>query len=121
MDDNTPRAEFPIGDSGKTVILSRPTNEQMFLISLSRQPKSANESRRLVQRLFGVLEILAGEDQWYDLIEDGMLRGDFRPEDVIGLTQQVMKFDWPKEGQASEEDPAPAAPERPAPRLVSGG
>lgn len=122
MDDNTTvKAEFPIGDSGKTVVVSRPTDQQMFLISLSRKPSTPAESRRLIQRLFGVLEMLMGEEQWYDVVEYGLMRSEFAPDDVFSLARDIMNFEWPTGTDNISPDSAPATPERPAPRLVSGG
>lgn len=125
MDDNTKlKAEFPIGP--RTVVVTEPSSSQKFVLALSRKPADDDVEGRekLVRRLLRVLEALVGSDQWYDVIEDGMISEEISPEELVQLASQVLRFDWSAHHAPQalpEESPEPETETRPAPRIVSGG
>jgi hypothetical protein len=125
MDDNKLKAEFPIGTS--TVVVTEPSPGQMFVLALSRKPQSddAASVEKVVRRLLRVLEALTGEQQWYEVIEEGMISGEITPEQLTRLAVEVVQFDWAGPRPAAAEtvlhDPSIDPVTRPAPRIVSGG
>lgn len=128
MDDNTRlKVEFPVGEF--TVVVEQPTPEQLFVLALSRQPKTDQEQGRLVGRVVKVMERLLG-DQWYDVIESGLIDETLTVTQMMELVGDVLQFEWAK--HAPEPDPEPIAAEyeaatadaptkRPAPRVVGRG
>lgn len=122
--DDTLKVEFPMGDV--KIVVSEPTEGQLFALALSRTSKDADRAR-LVQRLIRVLEMLTGPEQWYDVIEEGLISGTLTPESLVKLASDVFEFDWKAHRPAA---PVPAAVNRPntdvtdsasGPRVVSGG
>lgn len=114
MDDTRTQVEFPIGTTGKYVKVNEPTDAQRLVLALSRAPSGDNPKAQvsLVQRLFRVLEKLTGE-QWLSVIEDGLIDEEFTVQDVVGVIEQVVKFDWAgtHKPQEAEPQPMPAAVE----------
>lgn len=126
MDDSPrPRAEFPLGTTA-TVIVSQPTDGQLLVLALSRQPEAHDEkgSLRLVRRLLSVVEALMGTDTWDQTVETGLVSGSLSVADLMELIQSIMQFEW----KAPDPLPAPEqelvlrtgseSGERPAPRLL---
>lgn len=124
--DDILKVEFPIGP--RTVIMSRPSDGQLFAITVIRKPKENDGpevKHRFTERIIRFLEALAGPDQWAG-IEDGMLADEIKPVQLFELFTDVTQFDWAahaKQAQAAalEPDAEPAPDARPAPRVVSGG
>jgi hypothetical protein len=125
MDDNKLKAEFPIGK--RSVIVTEPAPGQMFVLALSRKPapEDATGREKLVRRLLRVLEALIGEQQWYDVIEEGMIMEEITPDELVKLAGDVMQFNW---AEHRDQEPEQASPDpfvepvtRPVPRIVSGG
>lgn len=130
MDDSSRlRAEFPLGTTA-TVIVSQPTDGQLLVLALSRQPEAHDEkgSLRLVRRLLSVVEALMGPDTWDRVVEDGLVSGSLSVADLMELIQSIMQFEWkaPEDALQSALDREEAkqngtlqteAP-RPAPRLL---
>lgn len=105
------------------IVVSEPTDGQLFALALSRTSKDADRAR-LVQRLIRVLETLTGPEQWYDVIEDALIGGTVSPEQLVKLASDVFEFPWadhrkPVTAPANIEG-IPAAPDA-GPRVVSGG
>lgn len=122
--DDTLKAEFPIGKA--TVIVSEPAPGQKFVLALSRVPEETDDvaKERLMRRLLRVLEAIIGEQQWYDVVEDGLISLRIQPQDLFALALDVLQFDWAAHHavKSTEEVSPPAGTEaRPAPRIVSGG
>lgn len=125
--DDTLKVEFPLGDF--KIVVSEPTDGQLFALALSRTSKDADRER-LIRRLIRVLEMLTGPEQWYDIIEDALISGDLTPEALVKLASDVFEFPWKEH---HKPQPAPAgtnlAPGEPltevvpasGPRVVSGG
>lgn len=126
MDDTKKlKAEFPIGKSA--VIVTEPAPGQMFVLALSRKPAPDDQEGRekLVRRLLRVLEALIGEQQWYDVVEEGMITEEISPDDLMKLAGDVMKFNWSEHRTAETMEQAPELEDIPEParqpRIVSGG
>lgn len=124
MDDDTLKVAFPVG--GSEVIVSRPTEGQMMALVLSRNPTTHEENVRFVRRIARVLESLMGAEQWDNVFEDQMISGAISASALGDLASDVINFDWTAhEKSVTEPAAAPAAPQaepdRPAPRVVSGG
>jgi hypothetical protein len=123
MDDSTrPSAEFPL--SQESVTVSRPTDSQMLVLAMSRTPAEgdAESARRLVQKMFRILESCMGSDAYFRVIEDGLIDGTLSHTDVLDLIQRIMQHDW--DGDIAEEHaPADLTPEERAmiERMRSGG
>lgn len=119
MDDRL-KVEFPLGEL--KIIVSEPTQGQLFALSLSR---TSHEGGRVkaVYRALRVLELLVGPDQW-EIIEESMITGDTTPETLVKMTGDVFEFRW-SDHKAPEDvpDTSPEPPHAPpsAPRVVSGG
>lgn len=121
------KVEFPLGP--RTVIMSRPTEGQAFAFAVTRKPREGDGPAvrlRFTQRIVQFLEALAGPEQWA-VVEDELMSGDLRPQDLLSLFEDVASFDWAGAAEAQEPEHA-AAPatvdvteKRPAPRVVSGG
>lgn len=123
MDDTQTRVEFPIGDSGKTVIVTAPTQSQILVLALARAPKDGDNAGalKMAKRMFRLLESLTG-DQYGDVIEEGLMVGEFSVLQVTELIADIARFDWASAAQPvpdGEPDPVstPAAP-KPGPRIV---
>lgn len=93
MDDTVTR-KFPAYKGGPEIEVSRPTDGQMFVLALSREPSSGQEQLRLVRRLMKVLESLTGTEQWDRVIETAMIDGSMTPFDLVGFAQTILQFDW---------------------------
>ena len=121
MDDNTQRlkVEFPVGDL--KVIVEQPLSGQLFALSMSRRPTSEKEGVKLAQRATRVIEALTGE-QWYSVIEDGLISGTLEVSDLMQLLEDVVAFPWAKhqapEPERELENEVPETVTRPAPRVV---
>ena len=121
------KVEFPLGS--RTVIMSRPTEGQAFAFAVTRKPREGDSPQvrlRFTQRIVQFLEALAGPEQWA-VVEDELMSGELRPQDLLGLFEDVASFDWAGAAKAQEPEHADApatvdvAEKRPAPRVVSGG
>jgi hypothetical protein len=127
MDDDTLRVEFPLGDT--TIVVTEPSDQQLFLLVLTRKPQDGDvaDSMKLVKRLFRVFEKIVGEDQWENVIEEGLLEARFTPNQVMQLISDVIRFPWSEHSKAVQTAAEEAAPvpvveaKRPGPRIVSGG
>lgn len=127
MDDTKKlRAEFPLGDYTR-VIAREPSEQQALMLALTRVPKGATteDQKRMVQRLFSLVETLVGTDVWYDVVELAVLTEKVTEAELMQFCTDILTFDWKahrSDGAAPE--PAPVAPDedrpRPAPRIVSG-
>jgi hypothetical protein len=124
MDDNTQRlkVEFPVGDL--KVIVEEPTQGQMFVLSMSRRPQNEGEGKKLAERVTRVLEALTGE-QWYSVIEDGLISGELQVLQLMDLLGEILKFPWAEHRKAPEpetrlENEVAETVTRPAPRVVGG-
>jgi hypothetical protein len=116
------KVEFPVGDF--KVIVQEPLPGQLFALSMSRRPTSGGEGVMLAQRVTRVIEALTGE-QWFTVIEDGLISGTLEVSDVMDLLQEVVTFPWAEHRKAPEpesepENEAPETVTRPAPRVVGG-
>lgn len=124
--DDILKVEFPIGS--RTVVMSRPSEGQLFAITVIRKPKEGDGpevKHRFTERIIRFLEALAGPGQWAG-IEDGLLAGEIEPLQLFELFTDVTRFDWAAharqaEAATPEPDTEPAPDARPAPRVVSGG
>lgn len=117
MDDTTQRAAFPFGDT--EVILTRPTDSQLFVLALSRTGGSQADQERTVRRILRVVEKLIGPDAWADVVEEALIEGHATPEDLMRVVEALLKFDW-NEGETGPGPvaaPEPVTPER-TPRRV---
>lgn len=121
------KVEFPLGP--RTVIMSRPTEGQAFAFAVTRKPREGDGPAvrlRFTQRIVQFLEALAGPEQWA-VVEDELMSGDLRPQDLLSLFEDVASFDWAGAAEAQKParlditDPLPLTEKRPAPRVVSGG
>lgn len=122
MDDTQQlKAEFPLGDL--KIVVSEPTPSQLFALGLSRKSSDADQAH-LVRRLCRVLEALTGPDQWYDVIEDGLISGEISPTQLIEMASAVLEFPWAdyRKPVATPIDVVgtPAAPDA-GPRIIPGG
>lgn len=118
MDDNSRlKVEFPLGDL--MVVVEQPTPEQLFVLALSRQPRTDQEQGRLVTRVVRVMEKITGE-QWYDVIEAGMIDETITVTQLMDLVGDVLQFEWTKQDTPGPEpvDLGPVPNKRPAPRVV---
>lgn len=118
--DDTMKVEFPVGS--RTVTLSRPSENQLFAVTLLRMPAddaSPRERHTLITRMLRFLERLAGPEQWRE-VEGWMLDEEIVPMDLLQLFEDVLKFPWAEHTPAADE-PQEKIPDRPAPRVVSGG
>jgi hypothetical protein len=116
------KVEFPVGDF--KVIVQEPLPGQLFALSMSRRPTSGGEGVMLAQRVTRVIEALTGE-QWFTVIEDGLISGTLEVSDVMDLLQEVVTFPWSEHRKAPEHQGAAVIDgvvpvERPAPRVVGG-
>lgn len=126
------RVEFPLNDS-QSVTIGRPTEKQLFALSLLRRPGTETQDvHRFITHVVGFLESLAGPDEWNRVI--GLaLSGDLDPMELLQMIEEIVQFDWnghdPKndalvaaiEREEIKQGLSPAPPQRPAPRVVSGG
>lgn len=117
------KVEFPVGDF--TVTVMEPTGEQMFVLAMSRQPKTEADTVRLVTRLTTIMQKLTGE-QWFDVIEANMVDELMTVADLLTLVEDMLKFPWAQHHK-QDADPEPEEqsvtieefPSR-APRVVGG-
>jgi hypothetical protein len=122
--DDTMKVEFPLGP--RAVVLSRPTEGQLFAITILRMPRDGDDAKtrhRFLERIIRFLEVLAGPEQWSE-IEDALLSEQVKPEELLGLFSDVTQFDWAAHDAHVRPSPRPEdepEPERRAPRVVSGG
>lgn len=96
MDDTTRiQVEFPIRDTDHTFTVSQPTDGQMLVLGMSRQPADGDTEAmaRLTQRIFRVVEKVMGPEQWSTL-EYRMIDGDYSVSQVLSFVQEVVSFDW---------------------------
>lgn len=124
--DDTLKVEFPLGEGGRVVAVRRPTDHQLFALTLIRRPTSASttqERATFMARVLSLVESLIQPNVWGQ-IETDMLRGELSPEDLLLLVNEVLQFRWatvdapmPEHGEESDS----RVPERPAPRIVRGG
>jgi hypothetical protein len=114
MDDRI-RAEFPLGDKGRTVIVSEPTEGQVLVLAMASRP--GGSEMQMISRVVRVLETLTGAEQW-EIVEDSMISGEVSAREFLELVSSVLTFDWP-----SHTTPAPAEKPSasPAPRIVPNG
>jgi hypothetical protein len=127
-DEKTLRVAFPIGETGDTLTLKQPSPAQLLTLTMLKVPEGAETGAmfKMVQRLFRIVENLAGSEEW-DRLQDGMADESYAIEDVLQVVQDLVGFNW------SEADPGPVEPEtptavaeayieerakRPAPRVV---
>lgn len=122
--DDILKVEFPLGP--RTVIMSRPSDSQLFALAVARKPKAGDApavNLRFTERIVRFLEALAGPEQWAG-IEDDMMESRVSPSDLLDLFSAVSEFDWAAH-EKKMADPEPDSPlpipGRPAPRVVSGG
>ena len=122
--DDTMKVEFPLGP--RAVVLSRPTEGQLFAITILRMPRDGDDAKtrhRFLERIIRFLEVLAGPEQWSE-IEDALLSEQVKPEELLRLFTDVTHFDWAAHAKEQPVQPEPEdepEPERRAPRVVSGG
>lgn len=118
------KVEFPLGP--RAVVLSRPTEGQLFAITILRMPRDGDDAKtrhRFLERIIRFLEVLAGPEQWSE-IEDALLSEEVKPEELLRLFTDVTHFDWAAHDAHVRPSPRPedeSEPERRAPRVVSGG
>lgn len=120
--DDILKVEFPLGP--RTVVMTRPSDNQLFAITVIRKPTETSDPAvkfRFTERIIRFLEALAGPEQWLT-VEDDMLSNVVTPSHLLTLFSDVTQFDWDAHAKSvpTEPDRAPEAPERPAPRVVSG-
>ena len=127
MDDTTRiQVEFPIRDTDHTFTVNRPTDGQMLMLSLSRQPTDGDSEAltQLTQRVFRVVEKLMGPEQWRTL-EYRMADEEYSAPQVISFVRAIVSFDW--SGAEAGERPTVESPDRDvkvdtmAPRVVRRG
>lgn len=125
--DDTLKVEFPLGEGGRAVVVRRPTDNQLFALTLIRRPTSASTTQdraTFMARILSLVESLIEPDVWGQ-IETDMLSGKLSPEDLLRLVNDVLQFRWTTVDAPDAEDGDPDAPvripERPAPRIVRGG
>lgn len=118
--DDTMKVEFPVGS--RTVTLRRPSDNQLFAVTLLRMPADdapPKERHSLITRMLRFLERLSGPEQWRE-VEGWMLDEEITPQDLLQLFEDVLKFPWNEHTEESAVPPEPI-PDRPSPRIVSGG
>lgn len=124
MDDREVKVSFPVG--GTEVIVTRPTQEQIVVLALSKPPSKDDPKAllRLVKRVTGVMEAVMGSEQWDSVVEDGLICGTLKVSELFDLVQDVITFDWtlgvPQGGVPVEQEHTAPEPKR-GPRVVSGG
>lgn len=123
--DDILKVEFPLGP--RSVIMSRPSDSQLFAITVIRKPRENDGpevKHRFTERIIRFLEVLAGPEQWAR-VEDGMLADEIQPVQLFELFTDVTHFDWSAHEKKVQETAVvtdeEAAPEKRAPRVVSGG
>lgn len=99
MDDTRLQVEFPIRDSDDTFTVSRPTDGQMLVLGMSRQPAEGDTEAlsNLTRRIFRVVEKVMGPDQWSTL-EDRMIEGVYSVSQVLSFVHDVVSFGWAEAG-----------------------
>lgn len=96
MDDTTRiQVEFPIRDTDHTFTVNRPTDGQLLMLSLSRQPTDGDSEAltQLTQRVFRVVEKLMGPEQWRTL-GYRMADEEYSASQVISFVRAIVSFDW---------------------------
>lgn len=135
-DDKTLRVAFPIGETGDTLTLKQPSPAQLLTLTMLKVPEGADTGAmfRMVQRLFRIIESLAGPDEW-DRLQDGMADESYSVEEVLQVVQDLVGFNWKEADPGPDttspnvsvdrfgdpvypETPTAVAPARPAPRIV---
>lgn len=114
------KVEFPVGDFMITVM--QPTGEQQFVLAMSRQPKTDQDTVRLVTRLTSIMQRLTGE-QWFSVIEENMIGERLTVSDLLTLVEDVLSFKWAdhvpaQEAPEHDRSAVDLEPARPAPRVV---
>lgn len=114
------KVEFPVGDFMITV--TQPTGEQQFVLAMSRQPKTDQDTVRLVTRLTSIMQRLTGE-QWFSVIEENMIGERLTVSDLLTLVEDVLSFKWAdhvpaQEAPEHDRSAVDLEPARPAPRVV---
>lgn len=119
MDDTRIQVEFPIRDTDHTFTVSRPTDGQMLVLGMSRQPTDGDSEAlaRLTQRVFRVVEKVMGPEQWSTL-EFRLIDEEYSVSQVLGFVRQVVSFDWASVAPHQEED---VKVDTAAPRVVRRG
>jgi len=124
------RVEFPLGASGETITVTRPTENQLFALTLLRKPTEGSDHKtkhHFIERVIRFLERLTGTEQW-SRVEELLFDDVIGAADVLALFGDIMEFEWDKhapqaqaQADAEAESGMVAVPTRPAPRVVSGG
>lgn len=112
--DDTERTEQPTAEftfAGNTLTVRQPTDSQYLVLALTRQPAQSDREgmARVVRRLSTVLESLVGTQQWDDLIEGPMIRGDdgAGPKEFTDLVLRVVQHKYtPAEPEPDDEPTA---------------
>lgn len=131
-DDKTLRVAFPIGETGDTLTLKQPSPAQLLTLTMLKVPEGSGTGAmfKMVQRLFRIIESLAGPDEW-DRLQDGMADESYSVEEVLQVVQDLVGFNWKEADPGPDTPPGLILPEviadpvptaapvmRPAPRVV---
>lgn len=130
MDDSTRlKAQFPLGDSGDTFLVTQPTEGQLLMLAISREPGTGDDLGPLIRRMFAIMRKVMSQDEWQRL-EDAMIDEKYTVTELLNFVQEVVTFRWSDHSRDTvplPPTPAPAnvitqegAAVRPAPRVVSG-
>lgn len=128
MDDNTLKVSFPLGDSTE-VTVRQPTDGQALVLSLTRLPSrdDVKAQHRVITRIMRVMESLVGNEQWENVIEEGLLDGSLSVIELLELVESIVTFDWTlgvKEKAPPQEvfhsAPLPEAVPVRGPRVITG-
>lgn len=119
------RVEFPIGDTGEMITVTRPSENQLFALTILRKPTEGSDHKtkhHFIERVIRFLERLTGPDQW-SRVEELLFDERIGAADVLALFGDIMEFKWDEYATQAVPGPAPEEPAttRPAPRVVSGG
>ena len=95
-------AQFKLGE--RTLTVKRPTDAQMMVLLMSRKPTDGDvaTATRLVEKVFRILENVAGTDVYYDVIEAGLINSEFTHTQVLELVSGVITHDWDAPSVAEE-------------------
>jgi hypothetical protein len=132
MDDSTRlKAQFPLGDTGDTFVVMRPTEGQLLMLAISREPSTKDDLGPLIRRMFSIMRKVMGAQEWQRL-EDAMIDETYTVTELLNFVQEVVTFRW--SDHSPDTIPLPAdhsaaarnvitqegAAVRPAPRVING-
>lgn len=108
MDDSTRlKAQFPLGDTGDTFVVMQPTEGQLLMLAISREPSMGDDLGPLIRRMFAIMHKVMGPDEWQRL-EDAMIDEKYTVTELLNFVQEVVTFRW--SDHSPDTIPIPSAP-----------